>query len=496
MADEVILSIQHVSKRFGGTQALKDVSFDIQQGKIHALMGENGAGKSTLVKIISSVIGKDSGNILFKGQDLKARNPQESRALGISIVYQELSLSPYLSVSENISAAGSRMDRFSLMQTNRLTLEASELLDMEHVNPRSLIRNLGIGAQQIVEIAGAISGQCSLLILDEPTSSLTNKEAEDLFRIIETLNKRGLTVIYITHKLSEVFRIADRISVLKDGEYVGTMKKEEATERQLITMMLGRDIKDMYPTRDGTNKECILEVEHLSGFGFSDISFKLYKGEILGFAGLAGAGRTELFTALFGANRISSGRILVEGKEVKINEPQDAMQYKIGYLPEDRKQVGLFMGMNVIDNTIAATIDENSGRYFINKNIMRENTVKMAERIRTKFNSIEDKILSLSGGNQQKVLLSRWLLVRPKILIVDEPTRGIDVGSKQELYQILRELANEGIGIIVISSELPEILGMSDRIIAMYHGKTTVLLEGEQRIEKKLAPAIVGVQDN
>lgn len=493
MTEEIILSIQNVSKRFGGTQALRDVSFNVQQGEVHALMGENGAGKSTLVKIISSVISKDSGKVLFNNNELLSRNPQESRAMGISIVYQELSLSPFLSVGENISAASSSMDNFTLMQTSRLSKEASELLELEHVNPRSMVKDLGIGAQQIVEIAGAISRKCSLLIFDEPTSSLTNKETDDLFRIIEILKNRGMTVIYITHKIKEVFRIADRITVLKDGEYVGTVKKDETTEGELITMMLGRDIKDMYPTKGGADEECVLEAQYLTGEGFKDISFKLFKGEILGFAGLAGAGRTELFTAIFGANKIYSGKLFINGSEVKINNPQDAIKNKIGYLTEDRKGVGLFQEMNVIDNTVAATIDENSGKFFIDKNRMIKNSADMAERMSTKFSRLEDKILRLSGGNQQKVLLSRWLLVRPRILIVDEPTRGIDVGSKQEAYKILRELANEGIAIVMISSELPEILGMSDRIIAMYRGKITILLEGSQRTEEKLAPAIVNM---
>ncbi len=496
MADDVILSIQNVSKRFGGTQALKNVTFDILQGEVHALMGENGAGKSTLVKIISAVIAKDSGTICYKGKELTARNPQESRAAGINIVYQELSLSPFLSVSENISGSSYSMDNLGLMRTAQLNEDAVELLRTNQINPHTLIKDLGIGAQQIVEIAGAISRRCSLLILDEPTSSLTNKETDDLFRIIETLKSRGLTVIYITHKINEVFRVADRITVLKDGDYVGTVKTAETTEDKIISMMLGRDIKEMFPTRTGIEKECALEVQHLSGIGFKDVSFKLYKGEILGFAGLAGAGRTELFMAIFGANKIFSGKILVEGKEVKINEPQDAMKHGIGYLPEDRKQVGLFLEMSVKENTIAATIDENSGRFFIDSARMKQTAMQMAERMRTKISSVEAKIFSLSGGNQQRVLLSRWLLVRPKVLIVDEPTRGIDIGSKQEVYQILRDLAKEGIAIVMISSELPEILGMSDRIVAMYRSKIMVLLEGNQRTEQLLDPAIVGVVEN
>ena len=350
-----------------------------------------------------------------------------------------------------------------------------------------------MGSQQIVEIAGALSRKCQLLILDEPTSSLTTKETDDLFRIIEILKKRDVTVIYISHKINEVFRIADRITVLKDGEYMGTVKRDDTNQDSIINMMVGRDIKEMYPTKSGVETKCALEVNNLSGDGFKNVSFKLFRGEILGFAGLVGAGRTELFTAIFGAGKIRSGKVVVDGKEVDIRNPRDAVRYGIGYLPEDRKESGLFLEMSIIDNMVAASIDANSGRLFVDQVRAKNNTIGMVEQMRVKIGKIQDRIYSLSGGNQQKVLLSRWLLVNPKVLIVDEPTRGIDVGAKQEVYRILRELANNDIAVVMISSEVPEILGMSDRIIVMYHGKITAVLEGDGRNENLLAQSIVGV---
>lgn len=493
MADEVILSIRNVNKRFGGTQALKNVSFDIHPGEIHALMGENGAGKSTLVKIISSVISKDSGSIIFKGKELSSRSPQEARTAGINIVYQELSLSPYLSVGENISASSMPMDNFRLMDPNRISQDASDLLKISGISPKTIVKDLGMGAQQIVEISGAVSRNCSLLILDEPTSSLTTKECDELFRLVRLLQKSGVTIIYISHKIGEVFQIADKITVLKDGEYMGTRLRKETNEEDIIQMMVGRNLQDMYPSRSNTEKEKLLDVENLSGTGFTNISFTVYRGEILGFAGLAGAGRSELFTAIFGANNITSGSIFLEGKKVEFRDPSDAMQHGIGYLSEDRKGTGLFLEMAVKDNTVIASLDDHSGRLFVKVKQIRDVTLSMVERLRIKIGTIDSKIFSLSGGNQQKVLLARWLLVRPKVLIVDEPTRGIDVGAKQEVYAILRELANSGIAIVMISSEIPEILGMSDRIVAMYHGKLMTLLENDQRTEEFLAPAIVGI---
>jgi len=493
MTQEIILSIRNINKRFGGTQALKDVSFDILKGEVHAVMGENGAGKSTLVKIISSVVEKDTGSIIFNGEELIAKDPQESRATGINIVYQELSLSPFLTVGENISASSSPMANFKLMNPTHLDEEAEHLLNINNIDPKTEIRELGVGSQQIVEIAGALSRKCRLLILDEPTSSLTTKETDDLFRIIEILKKRDVTVIYISHKINEVFRIADRISVLKDGEYMGTVERADTKQDTIINLMVGRDIKDMYPTKTGAEAKCALEVRNLSGDGFQDVSFTLYRGEILGFAGLAGAGRTELFTAIFGAGRITAGKVIVDGKEEKIRNPREAVRFGIGYLPEDRKETGLFLEMNIIENMVAASIDANSGRLFLNRSRAKKNTLDMVERMRIKLGTIQDRIYNLSGGNQQKVLLSRWLLVNPKVLIVDEPTRGIDVGAKQEVYHILRELANNDIAVVMISSEVPEILGMSDRIITMYHGKVSAVLEGDERNENFLAQSIVGV---
>lgn len=492
MSEEKILELENICKRFGGTQALDNVSFEIRKGEVHALMGENGAGKSTLVKIISGVLTRDSGKISFLGKPFNARNPQEASTFGINIVHQELSLSPFLTVGENIAAVSAPMGTLKLMRPNQLETQAMNLLQINNISPKTIVKDLGVSAQQIVEIAGAISRKCSLLILDEPTSSLTVSESDELFKIIRLLQKQGVTIIYISHKISEVFQIADRITVLKDGHFMGTLDQRSTNEEQIISLMIGRNIQQSFAAHLGGQSECVLDVQGLSGPGFSDVSFKLHRGEILGFAGLTGAGRTELFTSVFGINRITRGRILIRGNNARIRSPKDAMQYGIGYLSEDRKQIGAFMDMDISDNIVAASIDDHSGKFFVDPSRIKQSTAKMVERLNIKLGSVQDKIFSLSGGNQQKAMLARWLLVNPEILIVDEPTRGIDVGAKQEVYQILNNLAEEGIAIVMISSELPEILAMSDRIIVMYRGNVIATLEGENRQEHFLAPAIIG----
>lgn len=471
MENQTILSIQNISKRFGGTQALSQVSMELKRGEIHALMGENGAGKSTLIKIISGVISKDSGTILMEDKPLHVKSPQEARKQGINVVYQELSLIPNLTVAENICASSDRMNTFRAMNLYDLGEDVVSMLESFQINPFTIVKNLGIGAQQMVEIAGAISRNCKLLILDEPTAALTSDEVQILYGIIKKLKEQGVTIIYISHKLSEIFDIADRVTVLKDGKYVGTVEVSQCDEAQLVSMMIGRKLEDMYPPHSSKVGDTVLEVKHLTGDGFTDVSFAVRSGEIVGFAGLAGAGRTEVCTAIFGANPIFSGEIYVDGQKVRIRRTQDAMKAGIGYLPEDRKDVGVFMQMNITDNAIASTIDKMTKGGLLDKKKVKRDTVGIMQKMNTKVGSLDDKILSLSGGNQQKVILARWLMAAPKVLIVDEPTRGIDVGAKYEIYQLLRQLADEGMAIVVISSELPEIFGLSDRVIAMYHGK-------------------------
>lgn len=494
METNIILSIENITKRFGGTQALDNVSFNLFEGEIHALLGENGAGKSTLVKIISGVVPKDEGEIYFEKNLLKIKNPQQARLLGINVVYQELSLVSTLSVAENIAASNEAMNTFKIMKLNNLGEDALAILDMLNIDPRTLVKNLGIGAQQMVEIAGAISRNCKLLILDEPTASLTNDEVRELFKIMRILKENGVTIVYISHKLSEVFEIADRVTVLKDGKFIATLEIDEIEEKKIIELMVGRDLAKMYPPKSQERKEIAIEVEKYTGDGFRNVSFKAYCGEILGFAGLAGAGRTELFTTLFGIQKAESGKVRFFGKDLNIRKARDAMRAGLGYLPEDRKQAGIFMQMNIKENTIAATIDDVSSGGIIDAKLVESNTFDMIQKLSTKVNSIDDKILSLSGGNQQKVILARWLLASPKLLIVDEPTRGIDMGAKYEIYQLLRKLANDGIAIIIISSELPEVFGMCDRTIAMYKGSIFVEAEcTDPEFEQKIGCGIMGI---
>ncbi len=491
-----IMQLKNISKRFSGTQALDGVSFDIEQGEIHAIMGENGAGKSTLIKIVSGVFPRDGGEMLFEDKPLIVHSPQEARQKGINVVYQELSLVPNLTVAENIGATSGKMNTFKVLDKYNLPQDVLDLLNNFGIDPFVAVKNLGIGAQQMVEIAGAVSRKCKLLILDEPTASLTSGEVDELFGIIRKLKSQGVTIIYISHKLAEVFEIADKVTVLKDGKYIDTVKIEDCTQDKLISMMIGRSLQDMFPEKEGQAGDVILSVKDLSGEGFSEISFDLRKGEVLGLAGLAGAGRTELCTAIFGANQIYSGEIIVEGKKLVPKYPGDSLKAGIGYLPEDRKQMGIFLNQTVKENAIVATLDMIAGALgILNTKNDTKRTLDEIGKLNTKVGSIEDSILSLSGGNQQKIILSRWLMANPKILIVDEPTRGIDVGAKFEIYRILRSLAKGGMAIIMVSSELPEIFGLSDRIIAMYHGRKFVEKNaGDEDMQDIIGAAIVGVE--
>ena len=494
MEKNALLSIRNISKRFGGTQALNDVSFDIEEGEIHALLGENGAGKSTLIKIISGVVAKDHGEILLGGEPLYVKNPQQARTEGINVVYQELSLVPSLSIAENICASNEKMNTFKWMNLNDLGEDVMSILGMLKADPKTPVKALGIGAQQMVEIAGAICRNCRLLILDEPTASLTDEEIEELYKIMTMLKQHGTTIIYISHKLSEVFDIADRATVLKDGRFVTTANVRDLDEKTLVRLMTGRDLTEMFPPKANNIGPVVLDVKDYSGPGFNNISFQLHEGEILGLAGLAGAGRTELCTTLFGVQKAYGGMIKLFEKEYKPRRVKDAMRAGIGYLPEDRKHAGAFMQMSIKENSVAATIDDITNYGMINNKLAKQNTLSMMQKLSTKVGSINDRILSLSGGNQQKIILSRWLLANPKILIADEPTRGIDVGAKFEIYQILRSLADSGMAIILISSELPEIIGMSDRILTVYKGSVSMAIDSKDpALEEKIGTGIMGV---
>jgi len=485
MAATQLLSLSGVSKEFPGVKALNNVHFDLGEGEVHAIVGENGAGKSTLMKILSGIYKKDSGEIIYKGKSVNIPNPFEAQKLGISIIHQELNLMPHLTVAENIFIG--REDRFPggiFLNNSKLvsaTIELLKELDL-NLNPNDIVGELSIAKQQMVEIAKAVSYRGSVIIMDEPTSSLTPAETDALFKIIRSLKAAGKGVVYISHRLEELEKITDRITVLRDGEYVKTLKTSETDIPEVISLMVGRKVEqDQRPQNRSIGKEIVLKVEGLSDLRLlKDISFDLRKGEILGFAGLMGAGRTELARAIMGADPKSSGRITLNGTEVKIKQPSDAVAAGIGYLSEDRKRFGLLLNQDVTFNVVLSSIPRFSNKFgFLKVKSAAGITRDVIAQLRVRTPSERQFLKNLSGGNQQKVVIAKWLTRDCEVLIFDEPTRGIDVGAKDEIYRLLTGLAEEGKSIIMISSELPEVLRLSDRIAVMCDGRLTGIIDNK-----------------
>ena len=485
MAATQLLSLSGVSKEFPGVKALNNVHFDLGEGEVHAIVGENGAGKSTLMKILSGIYKKDSGEIIYKGKSVNIPNPFEAQKLGISIIHQELNLMPHLTVAENIFIG--REDRFPggiFLNNSKLvsaTIELLKELDL-NLNPNDIVGELSIAKQQMVEIAKAVSYRGSVIIMDEPTSSLTPAETDALFKIIRSLKAAGKGVVYISHRLEELEKITDRITVLRDGEYVKTLKTSETDIPEVISLMVGRKVEqDQRPQNRSIGKEIVLKVEGLSDLRLlKDISFDLRKGEILGFAGLMGAGRTELARAIMGADPKSSGRITLNGTEVKIKQPSDAVAAGIGYLSEDRKRFGLLLNQDVTFNVILSSIPRFSNKFgFLKVKSAAGIARDVIAQLRVRTPSERQFLKNLSGGNQQKVVIAKWLTRDCEVLIFDEPTRGIDVGAKDEIYRLLTGLAEEGKSIIMISSELPEVLRLSDRIAVMCDGRLTGIIDNK-----------------
>ena len=475
--DDVILLMEDIDKSFPGVDALKKCCFDLKRGEVHALVGENGAGKSTLMKIVAGIYSKDNGKLIYKGEEVDVSNPHAAQQMGISMVHQELHLMPHLTAAQNIFI-GREPHRGILLDENALNDNAQEIFDMMRlkVNPRTKVADMSIAEQQMVEIAKALSFNSDVLVFDEPSAALTDVEIAELFRIIRQMKKDGVGIIYITHRLEELKEISDRITVLRDGLYVDTVKTKKATIDQIIKMMVGRVIYESVPeVPEDRSEDIVLEVRNLSrGKELRDVSFRLKKGEILGFAGLIGAGRTEVARAIFGADPFESGEIIVRGKAVRIRRPSDAVAYDIGYLSEDRKRYGLCLGLDVKTNismTIVETMTAFLG-WMRDKRIL-EIARQMVDKLSIKTPSLDQIVKNLSGGNQQKLVVGKWLAKDADILIFDEPTRGIDVGAKQEIYSLLNELTRNGKSIIMISSELPEILRMSHRIVVMCEGRVT-----------------------
>lgn len=481
METEIVLSLKNITKSYPGVLALDHVSLDFLAGEVHALLGENGAGKSTLIKAIAGAIELDDGIIQVGGQDYHQMTPHLSRSLGIEVIYQEFNLVPTMSVAENIFL-GDKPGNSKLVNYRLMKSKARELFQLFNVDmdPDTLVQGLSPAKQQIVEIAKAVSKNVRILIMDEPSAPLSVSEVEHMFEIIRQLKQRGVTIIYISHRLEEVFAISDRVSVLRDGRYVATKLTKETNRKELISLMVGRELKETYPVRTTPPGEIVLEVKNLSGNGDKNISFALRRGEILGVSGLVGAGRTELAMLLYGAAPIESGEIWVNGKPARIRSPKDAIQQRIGLLTEDRKGKGLFLEMSVRWN-ITFPIVRRLSRFGV-MDTQRENEISESyrRRLNIKTPSLEQRVINLSGGNQQKVVLAKALAAESAIFIFDEPTRGIDVGAKQEIYHLMCELADQGNAILMISSDMEELLGMSDRIIVLCEGKLAGEVQKEQ----------------
>ncbi|WP_424768456.1 sugar ABC transporter ATP-binding protein [Paenibacillus sp. sgz302251] len=495
MAELNVLEMRGISKAFPGVQALSNVTLKVKPGTVHALMGENGAGKSTLMKCLFGIYKPDEGEIYIDGNKMAINNSKDALGSGISMIHQELHPIPHRNVMENIWLGRFPMFGYGplkLVNEKRMYQDTINLFrDLEiDIDPRVRTVSLSVSKIQSLEIVKAVSFNSKVIVMDEPTSSLTGNEVEQLFSIINRLRKRGVSIIYISHKMEEILRISDEVTIMRDGKYIGTWPSSELTTDLIITRMVGRDLTERFPERTNKPGETLLKVDRLSSpnpKSFQDVSFELRRGEILGLGGLVGAQRTELIEALFGLRGVASGSISIGGKAVKIKSPSDAKKHNIALLTEERRVTGIFPVLSVYENTIIANLGRYQNRLgLLNERKGREEAAQNVEKLRTKTPSVNTLIRNLSGGNQQKVLLARWLLTDPEILLLDEPTRGIDVGAKFEIYTIITELAKQGKSIIMISSEMPELLGMSDRIMVMSEGRMTGIVEGKQATEQEI----------
>lgn len=490
---EVILKMKEISKAFPGVQALDKVDFEVKKGEVHALMGENGAGKSTLMKVLTGIYTKDSGTITFEGKEVEFHNTRDAQKAGIVIVHQELNMLGHLTVAQNIFI-GREFKKGIRIDDRKMNEETKKLFDRLHIeiDPTETMSNLTVGKQQMCEIAKAISHDAKVIVFDEPSAALTETEIEELFKIIRDLRKQQIGIVYISHRMDEIKVITDRVTVMRDGCYVGTLITEECTKDDIINMMVGRVIYENPKEKSMVAEDApvVLKVEHLNaGKMVRDVSFELRKGEILGFSGLMGAGRTETARAIFGADAKESGDIYVNGKKVEINSPEEAVKCGIGYLSEDRKRYGIVVHKTVAENSTMACLGNYMRGLFINKKAEKKISQEYVDSLATKTPGVDELVVNLSGGNQQKVVIAKWLIRDCDILIFDEPTRGIDVGAKNEIYKLMNKLAAEGKSIIMISSEMTEILRMSDRIVVMCEGKKT----GEISIEEASQESIMNM---
>ncbi len=485
----LLLKMEGIEKVFPGVHALNNCQFELRHGEVHALVGENGAGKSTLMKVLTGIYRRDGGSVFYKGQPIDIHSAEEAQALGIGIIHQELNLMPHLTVAENIFIGREPM-KGPFLDKKKANQDARKLLSGLNIaiDPTVPVNKLSVAKQQMVEIAKALSHDSELLVMDEPSAALTENEIQELFKFIRDLRRRGHSIIYISHRLDELPQITDRITVMRDGQYVDTVNTRDVSKEQIIAMMVGRTIYEEPKTKSEVPEGApvVLEAKHLVGHNVKDVSFWLHQGEILGFAGLMGAGRTETVRALFGADTRESGEIYLNGQKAEIHSPADAVAHGIGYLSEDRKAFGLAVGLSVRENSVMASLEDFTRAGFVQRQKVDRVTRDYVDRLSIKTPSVTQLIKNLSGGNQQKVVIAKWLIRNCDILIFDEPTRGIDVGAKSEIYQLMNELVKMGKSIIMISSEMPELLRMSDRVLVMCEGRKTGELDISEATQEKI----------
>ena len=489
------VSLKNICKSFGGVQVLKNVNFELQKGEVHALVGGNGAGKSTLMKILTGVYTKDAGTVLVDGKEVNYKNPQEAEKAGIVFIYQELNVMFDLTVEENLFMGKEIHGKFGICDKKAMQKKAQEALNILGVNisPKTVMAELSVGQQQMVESCKALMADAKVIIMDEPTAALTQSETVALFKVIESLRKKGVSMVYISHRMEEIFELCDRITVLRDGSYIGVKNIPETNMNEIVKMMIGREIGERYPSRNVKIGKEVLKVKELTRKGtFHDVNFSVRAGEVLGVSGLMGAGRTEIMQAIFGNLSYESGTIEMDGKEVKISNPRQAMEHGIGFITEDRKTEGLMLDKSIRENISLCNLRRISKSSVISREAEKNMVAEAIKDLHIKCFGSYHECNNLSGGNQQKVVLAKWILTNPKILILDEPTRGVDIGAKKEIYSIINKLAAQGVAIIMVSSELPEVLGMSDNIMVVREGEVRGIISYEEANQERVMTLATG----
>ena len=489
------IEMRGIDKLFGSNQVLKQAGFTLESGEVHALMGENGAGKSTLMKILTGVYNKDAGTVLVDGKEVNYKNPQEAEKAGIVFIYQELNVMFDLTVEENLFMGKEIHGKFGICDKKAMQKKAQEALNILGVNisPKTVMAELSVGQQQMVEICKALMADAKVIIMDEPTAALTQSETVALFKVIESLRKKGVSMVYISHRMEEIFELCDRITVLRDGSYIGVKNIPETNMNEIVKMMIGREIGERYPSRNVKIGKEVLKVKELTRKGtFHDVNFSVRAGEVLGVSGLMGAGRTEIMQAIFGNLSYESGTIEIDGKEVKISNPRQAMEHGIGFITEDRKTEGLMLDKSIRENISLCNLRRISKSSVISREAEKNMVAEAIKDLHIKCFGSYHECNNLSGGNQQKVVLAKWILTNPKILILDEPTRGVDIGAKKEIYSIINKLAAQGVAIIMVSSELPEVLGMSDNIMVVREGEVRGIISYEEANQERVMTLAMG----